>query len=625
MTTPTATATGLLALLATPQPPPFAVLHRPEVTGPDTVEVLVGDVFHPSRLADVPLPDENDPDAGVLVVLPYRQLTERGLKCVDDGASPIAMRVTERARTSVPELLAAIAEQPTELTDEHFDIDDDEYADLVRSLIDEEIGQGQGANFVVMRSLVASVPDFTPSWALTVFGRLLRRESGAYWTFLVHTGERTFVGASPERHVTVEGGTAVMNPISGTYRYPDGGPRLPDVLEFLSDGKETDELYMVVDEELKMMSRICDTGVRVRGPYLKEMARLAHTEYFIEGHTDRDVRDVLRETMFAPTVTGSPLESACRVIRRYEPAGRGYYGGGLALLGRDEQGRTSLDSAILIRTAEIDRDGRMRIGVGATVVRHSDPASEAAETRAKAAALRDAMRTPVEHRLGRHPRVRAALERRNGPLAEFWLDDASSAPVAAPVGHGRVLIVDAEDTFTAMMDHQLRAMGMHVTIRRFDAPLDFDDHDVVLLGPGPGDPADPDCPKAARLRETVWTLLADRRPFLAVCLSHQVLSRELGFPLVRRQVPNQGVQRTIDLFGVSERVGFYNTFTAVGTADKADIDGVGLVEISRDPVTGEIDALRGPHFCSMQFHPESVLTKNGPQILGRAIREVWRP
>ncbi|XRU55367.1 hypothetical protein O0064_16045 [Pseudomonas aeruginosa] len=40
------------------------------------------------------------------------------------------------------------------------------------------------------------------------------------------------------------------------------------------------------------------------GPYLKEMAHLAHTEYFIEGQTNRDVREVLRETLFAPTVTG---------------------------------------------------------------------------------------------------------------------------------------------------------------------------------------------------------------------------------------------------------------------------------------------------------------------------------
>src|SRR5690242_20890148 len=39
-----------------------------------------------------------------------------------------------------------------------------------------------------------------------------------------------------------------------------------------------------------------------------------------------DVRQVLRETMFAATVTGSPLQNATRVISRYEPTGRGYNG-----------------------------------------------------------------------------------------------------------------------------------------------------------------------------------------------------------------------------------------------------------------------------------------------------------
>ncbi len=47
-----------------------------------------------------------------------------------------------------------------------------------------------------------------------------------------------------------------------------------------------------------------------------------------------------------------------------------------------------------------------------------------------------------------------------------------------------------------------------------------------------------------------------------MCLSHQVLSLCLGLDLQRRQEPNQGVQKQIDLFGAAERVGFYNTFAA---------------------------------------------------------------
>ncbi|MFC5723612.1 anthranilate synthase family protein [Streptomyces gamaensis] len=610
----------LLARVLGPRPPAFALLHRPEATGPGALDVLVGEVSDLDALADIPLPERaQGPGARheVLAVVPYRQIAERGFRAADDKEPLLALTVTGQSTVGVAEVLARVPDVPITLTGEHFDVDDEAYADVVRRVITDEIGEGEGANFVIKRSFTADISGFTTAHALTFFRRLLERESGAYWTFIVHTGERTFVGATPERHISVHGGTAVMNPISGTYRYPAAGPSLPEVMDFLADRKEADELYMVVDEELKMMARICATGGRVVGPYLKEMARLAHTEYFIEGTTDRDPREILRETMFAPTVTGSPLESAARVIDRYEPQGRGYYSGVLALIGRDAAGERTLDSAILIRTADIDAGGRVRIGVGATLVRHSDPVSEVAETRAKAAGLRSALESGGPSRFGTHPSVRAALEQRNDTIADFWLaSDGDRLRTDPALAGRRVLVVDAEDTFTSMIDHQLRSMGLEVTVRRFDAPYSFDGHDLVVMGPGPGDPREAAHPKIAHLRGAIDTLLAERRPFLAVCLSHQVLSLRLGLDLVRRDVPNQGVQREIDLFGSRERVGFYNTFAARSADTRADIDGIGAVEISRDPLTREVHALRGPHFASMQFHAESVLTQDGPRITG---------
>src|SRR5580704_3811295 len=111
---------------------------------------------------------------------------------------------------------------------------------------------------------------------------------------------------------------------------------------------------MVVDEELKMMAKVCDRGGQVEGPQIREMARLAHTEYFIRGRTRLGGAQILRETMFAPTVTGSPLENACRVVARYEPTGRGYYGGVVALFSQGQDGGPTMDSGIMIRTADID-------------------------------------------------------------------------------------------------------------------------------------------------------------------------------------------------------------------------------------------------------------------------------
>lgn len=606
------------------RPGAFALLQRPESVGPDRIEVLLGDVSAPARLADVPLRDPvgppGEPWHDALVLVPHQQVAERGFAATADGSPLVVMSVSDQGQVTLAEALGRLPNDPIALTDGSFDIDDDAYADTVRAVLQNEIGTGEGSNFVIKRSFVATITGYSTRTALTLFRRLLTRETGAYWTFLVHTGTRTFVGATPERHVSLQGGVATMNPISGTYRYPSTGPVLSEVMDFLSDRKEIDELYMVVDEELKMMARVCRGGGRVVGPFLRQMARLAHTEYLIEGHSELDPRDILRETLLAPTVTGSPLENACRVIARYEPRGRGYYGGVAALIGRDASGARTLDSSILIRTADIrtsDVDGtaHVEVGVGATLVRHSDPDAEVAETRTKAAGVLAAL--GGGQRLDGHPQVQEALRRRNATLARFWLADTSARAQPQPELSGRrALVVDAEDAFSSMLAHQLRAIGLTVQLSRFDEPRAFDTYDLVVVGPGPGDPRDVDDPRMAHLTSAIEQLLSRRIPFMSVCLSHQLLCRHLGLELVRREVPNQGTQREIDLFGSAERVGFYNSYVAREPLERFTRPGVGEVHVSRDPRTGEVHALRGQHFSSVQFHLESVLTQNGERILG---------
>ncbi|NWD66434.1 phenazine-specific anthranilate synthase [Pseudomonas gingeri] len=616
-------AEPLLAQILRADPPPFALLYRPESGGPGQVDVLLGEVSQPPSLTQVEL---REPLAGAtrldtLVIIPYRQIAERGFEAVDDQAPLLTLQVAEQAQIRLDTLLERLPEASIALLNERFDLSEAAYSEIVSQVIDNEIGTGEGANFVIKRTFMADIGDYGIDRALTFFRHLLEREKGVYWTFIIHTGERTFVGASPERHISLKDGLAVMNPISGTYRYPPTGPNLGEVMQFLADRKEADELYMVVDEELKMMARICEDGGHVLGPYLKEMAHLAHTEYFIEGHTHRDVREILRETLFAPTVTGSPLESACRVIRRHEPKGRAYYSGVAALIGSDAQGTRTLDSAILIRTADIDREGRLKISVGSTIVRHSDPQAEAAETRAKAAGLIAALKNQAPARFGSNIQVRAALASRNALIADFWLSDALERQQSQTDLSGRrVLIVDAEDTFTSMIAMQLRALGLEVSVRNYNDAYAFDGYDIVIMGPGPGNPTAVEQPKIDHLHLAIRSLLDEQRPFLAVCLSHQVLSRCLGLDLQRRAIPNQGVQKQIDLFGTRERVGFYNTFVAQSGKDRIEVDGLGLVQVSRDRETGEVHALRGPHFASMQFHPESVLTQEGPRIIADLMR-----
>ncbi|GGU19666.1 anthranilate synthase family protein [Streptomyces lavendofoliae] len=605
--------------------PPFALLRR-RTPGRDhdTVEVLVGSVHEAERLADLPVGDRP-----TLALVPFRQLRERGFDVRDDG-TPLSVLVADEAH-ELP-LAAALDQLPAhDVTVEGgaFDVSDEEYAGAVRRVIEDEIGRGEGANFVIRRTYTGRIPGFGRRDALALFRRLLAGERGAYWTFVVHTGDRTLVGASPEAHVRMSGGTVVMNPISGTYRYPVGGPAPEDLLRFLADRKETDELSMVVDEELKMMCTVGDMGGVVIGPRLREMAHLAHTEYELRGRTSLDVREVLRETMFAATVTGSPVQNACRVIERHESGGRGYYAGALALLGTDAGGAQTLDSPILIRTADIAATGELRVPVGATLVRHSDPAGEVAETHAKAAGVLAALgvcperprEEAVRPRLADDPRVRAALDGRRSDLAPFWLK--MQEPAADAAGHA--LVIDAEDTFTAMLAHLLRAAGPRVTVRRFDEPglreAALAHVGPVVLGPGPGDPGDAADPRMRSLRALTAELVrGHRHGLLGVCLGHELIAAELGLPIVRKAVPFQGAQVRIDLFGSQETVGFYNSFTARCDDESAARLAARGVEVSRDAATGEVHALRAPGFAGVQFHPESVLTLRGASLVRDMVR-----
>jgi len=615
-----------------------------------TVEVLTGEVADVARLADIPLHDETGAAREVLALVPYRQIVERGFESHDDGAPLRCLLVAQHDAVPVDEAIAALPDAPVPLADAGFDIPDEAYADIVRRVIADEIGRGEGANFVIRRDFTASVDTAPLTAALTWFRALLEHERGAYWTFLISTPGHLAVGASPEAHVSAQGGVVTMNPISGTFRHPAGGATAETLTEFLSSTKETEELFMVVDEELKMMAAVCSDGGRITGPHLKEMSRLTHTEYMLRGTSTMDPRDILRETMFAPTVTGSPMQNACVVIKRHERVPRGYYSGVAALFTPSgapaAAGGTEghdLDAPILIRTAYLV-DGRLRVPVGATLVRHSDPDGEVSETHGKAAGVLGAIgaiprdevaatvldedapapapRTP----LADDPAIAALLAARNERLASFWLNPQAGVGAGAFAGRSAV-VVDAEDRFTTMLAHQLRHLGFDVTIAPWsDRGATSDEAlsmvDLVVAGPGPGDPRESASPRIARMREVVAARLASGRPLLAVCLSHQILADALGIGLAPLASPHQGLQKTADIFGEPASIGFYNTFTArvePGTTVR------GATEIAADSASGDVYALRGPHYASVQGHLESILSRDGLTTLERLVAHALAP
>ncbi|WP_164861868.1 aminodeoxychorismate/anthranilate synthase component II, partial [Microbacterium sp. CPCC 204701] len=225
-------------------------------------------------------------------------------------------------------------------------------------------------------------------------------------------------------------------------------------------------------------------------------------------------------------------------------------------------------------------------------------------------------------RLADDPAIAALLASRNARLAEFWLNPQGTGE-AGPFAGRTALVVDAEDRFTTMLAHQLRHLGLQVEIAPWNDVTDrrIDDAELVVSGPGPGDPRDPASPRLERMREVVARRRATGRPLLAVCLSHQILADSLGIDLAPLGAPHQGLQKTVDVFGMPASIGFYNTFTARVSPGTIE---VGDAEVAAD-AAGDVYALRGPRFASVQGHLESILSRDGMTTLERLVAHALTP
>jgi anthranilate synthase component 1 len=251
----------------------------------------------------------------------------------------------------------------------------------------EEIRAGEAFQIVLsQRFAMSPVPD-----PLSVY-RVLRAGNPSPYMYLLRFPDGTdVVGSSPEAHVKVADGRALMRPIAGSR--PRGDSPEADAhlaAELLADPKERSEHVMLVDLARNDLSRICRPG-SVEVVELMQIERYSHIMHIVstvvgdltDGAT---AYDALAATFPAGTLSGAPKPRAMEIIESLEPTRRGLYGGVVGYF--DVAG--DLDSAIAIRTALI-RAGVAYVQAGAGIVADSDPQAEHVECLNKAGAVLQAI------------------------------------------------------------------------------------------------------------------------------------------------------------------------------------------------------------------------------------------
>lgn len=179
----------------------------------------------------------------------------------------------------------------------------------------------------------------------------------------------------------------------------------------------------------------------------------------------------------------------------------------------------------------------------------------------------------------------------------------------------KILLIDNFDSFTFNLCHYLTSLGADVeVVRENDYQCSMlDNVDRIVLSPGPGLPSESvgmmDCIKDA----------ADKIPILGVCLGMQALVEYTGGNLYNQKMVKHGVQEYIDkvvdsnlLKNIPKRfqVGLYHSW-AVNLQANSEF------EVTARSSSGIIMAIesRKRKFYGVQFHPESIMTPEGKNIL----------
>ncbi|MDG9722045.1 MULTISPECIES: anthranilate synthase component II [unclassified Streptomyces] len=189
----------------------------------------------------------------------------------------------------------------------------------------------------------------------------------------------------------------------------------------------------------------------------------------------------------------------------------------------------------------------------------------------------------------------------------------------------RILLVDARDSFTHIVDHCLRERGAHTDVvtahAHSPAELAARRPDAVVLGPGPGHPADSGHPELVRH-------FAGRYPLLGICLGHQAIGLAYGGRVERAARPLHGKTSRLDHDGSGVFAGLapgteVTRYHSLAVAEPLPAE---LAVTARAREDGCVMGLRHRRLPvqGVQFHPESITTHDGLAFIDNFLEGISR-
>ena len=181
----------------------------------------------------------------------------------------------------------------------------------------------------------------------------------------------------------------------------------------------------------------------------------------------------------------------------------------------------------------------------------------------------------------------------------------------------KILVVDNYDSFVFNLVQYLQQLGAICTVVRNDAIAvsEADKYDGVLISPGPG------TPEAAGISIELVKYCAQKKiPLLGVCLGHQAIGVAYGATVSRAPELLHGKTSVVTHKNKSVLEDIPSPFTATRYHSLA-IEKNTLpteLEITGETESGVVMAVQHKTLpiCGVQFHPESVLTEHGYQMIG---------